>query len=407
MSLEQPAIAPLGDSQQPADILIAGGGLAGSLIAWRLQQKRPDLTTLLVERGETLGGNHTWSFHSTDVPPAAREWITPLIEHAWDNQEVRFPAYNRPLETGYCSIPSTRLHDVIAPSLGTQSIVNGEIDTLDANTVTLATGQELFGKAVIDARGQRGFQNLILGYQKFVGCVFRFSKPHGFTRPIIMDATVPQLDGYRFVYVLPYSEDTALIEDTYYADGDNIDTETTIGLLKDYCRGHGLTVADTLHIERGVLPVAMGGDIEAHLAEGTPGVATVGLRAGLFHPLTGYSLPDAVAVADLIASTQDHNGPALAELTHQHAVETWKARSFYRMLSRFLFDAAKPSERYLVMQRFYRLNQGLVERFYAGRSEARDKLRVLAGKPPVNFFKAVACVDERQWSARALTRLAS
>ncbi|MEM9838600.1 MAG: lycopene cyclase family protein, partial [Pseudomonadota bacterium] len=144
----------------------------------------------------------------------------------------------------------------------------------------------------------------------------------------------------------------------------------------------------------------MGGNIEAHLDDSVPGVATVGLRAGLFHPLTGYSLPDAAALADHISALSDLSGPALADFTRSYAVKTWYNRGFYRMLSRFLFDAARPEERYVVMQRFYKLNRGLVERFYAARSMPHDKLRVLCGKPPVNFFRALACINESQWTAR-------
>ena len=52
------------------------------------------------------------------------------------------------------------------------------------------------------------------------------------------------------------------------------------------------------------------------------------------------------------------------------------------------------------MQRFDRLNRPLIERFDSARSMPHDKLRVLCGKPPVNFFRAVACISERQWAAR-------
>ena len=48
-----------------------------------------------------------------------------------------------------------------------------------------------------------------------------------------------------------------------------------------------------------------------------------------------------------------------------------------------LFLAAEPAERYRVLQRFYRLDDALVGRFYAGRSTAWDKARTLIGRPPV------------------------
>ena len=54
-----------------------------------------------------------------------------------------------------------------------------------------------------------------------------------------------------------------------------------------------------------------------------------------------------------------------------------------------LFGAAEPAKRYRIFQRFYRLPQPLIERFYAGRSTAGDKIRILAGKPPVPVTRAV------------------
>lgn len=60
------------------------------------------------------------------------------------------------------------------------------------------------------------------------------------------------------------------------------------------------------------------------------------------------------------------------------------------MLTTMLFSAAHPQERYRVLERFYTLPEGLIERFYAARSTRFDRLRVLAGKPPVPLGAAIA-----------------
>ena len=60
------------------------------------------------------------------------------------------------------------------------------------------------------------------------------------------------------------------------------------------------------------------------------------------------------------------------------------------MLTRMLFGAAEPSRRYRTLEHFYRLPEPLIERFYAGRSTRADRLRVLAGKPPVPVTAAIA-----------------
>ena len=54
-----------------------------------------------------------------------------------------------------------------------------------------------------------------------------------------------------------------------------------------------------------------------------------------------------------------------------------------------LFQAARPEERYKVFERFYRLPEPLIERFYAAKSTVFDKVRILSGKPPVPIGRAV------------------
>ena len=379
------------------DVAIVGGGLAGALIAWRLRVDRPDVSVAVIEKQSTLGGNHTWSFHETDLSPRARAWIDPLVVHRWPRQEVRFPRHSRVLETGYCSITSERLHAVVSSALGDRFFGGAAAASVGPAEVRLADGRDIAAGAVIDARGQRASSALTIGFQKFLGQVLRFDAPHGLAAPIIMDATISQSDGYRFIYVLPFTEDTALVEDTYYADGEALDKELIRTEIKDYCAQKGWRVVEALREEDGVLPIALAGDIAAHLDAGATGVGVAGLGAGLFHPLTGYSLPDAVAMAEAVAAAPDLSGQAVARMTRARAVEKWRARAFYRMLSRFLFYAAEPEGRHKVLQRFYRLSPRLIERFYAGRSTPRDKLRVLVGKPPVSFLRATHCVDERRW----------
>ncbi len=379
------------------DVAIVGGGLSGAFIAKRLREKRGDVRVAVVERGPALGGNHTWSFHSGDLPPTLSAWVEPLAAYRWPRQQVRFPSHRRTLETGYRSIVSERLHADVAPKLGPDLFVNAGAAEIGAAHVTLDDGRTLAARAVIDARGQRASSALTLGYQKFLGQEIAFSAPHGLVDPIIMDATISQSDGYRFIYVLPFTEDTALIEDTYYADGANLDRDAVRREIAAYCARAGWKVREVLREEEGVLPIALAGDIRAYLNAAPAGVGLAGLGAGLFHPLTGYSLPDAAELAEKIADAPDLSGPALAALSRTHAEEKWRERAFYRLLSRFLYYAARPETRYKVLGRFYRLSQPLIERFYASRSTPRDKLRVLVGKPPVSFFKAVECVNEKRW----------
>jgi lycopene beta-cyclase len=247
---------------------------------------------------------------------------------------------------------------------------------------------------VIDGRGPADAPDLSLGFQKFVGLEVRLTGPHGLTEPIIMDATVVQTDGYRFVYTLPFDARTLLVEDTRYEDGASLDRDALRQGVLDHIAGQGWTVEAVVREEEGVLPVALDGDLAAHL-DRMGSAAQSGLRAGLFHPTTGYGLPDAVRLADRIADTFDPERPEIAADIRRHSLDVWDGRGFYRLLDRMLFRAARPDQRYRVLERFYGLPQPLIERFYAARSTLADKARILSGKPPVPLVAALACMMER------------
>jgi len=69
-----------------------------------------------------------------------------------------------------------------------------------------------------------------------------------------------------------------------------------------------------------------------------------------------------------------------------------------------LFKAAQPHERHLVLQRFYRLSEPLIKRFYRGKLSFWDKCRIFIGKPPVPINKALYNFSERGFIARTKKR---
>lgn len=375
------------------DLLIAGGGLAGGLIALALAAKRPEVAVTLIERDDRLGGNHVWSFFDSDLDAAGRALVAPLVGHRWEGYDVAFPGHRRTLSGGYNSIESERFDAVIRATLRPGSVRGASpMAAIDRNGVTLADQSRIAAHGVIDARGAGGATALELGWQKFAGRLLRLKQPHGLTRPVIMDASVAQLDGYRFVYLLPFAPDLLFVEDTYYSDHPAIDVGVLDARIADYAAARGWEVAAVERAEEGSLPIALAGDFDRFWPDAPDGVARVGMAAGLFHPMTGYSLPDAVRTATLIAALPDLSSASLARVLRQDAAAAWRARGYYRLLARLLFRAGRPELRYRILERFYRLDEGLIVRLYSARSTVFDKMRTLAGKPPVPFFKAAGIV---------------
>lgn len=387
-------------SGRDVDIAIAGGGLAGGLLALSIHRAHPDMRILLLEAGEALGGNHRWSWFASDLDEDGKALMAPFPKAEWkDGYEVRFPAYRRQLGSSYLSLASADFDRTLREFLPAEAVRTGSrVAALEDGRVTLENGETILSRAVIDCRDFEASGALAGGWQLFLGQHIRTHEPHGLTRPVIMDATVEQLspfgnDGaYRFVYVLPLGPDEIFVEDTYYALDPKMDRELLQSRTQAYVRDNGWA-GEVIGQEAGVLPVVTAGDFGSFQADRRVyGVALAGARGLFTHPLTSYTLPIAVENALAIAKLADLPGPELAARVENRARKHWDTTAYYRALGRMLFDAAEPDQRYRVFERFYRLRAPLIERFYAAHSTPFDKLRILVGRPPVSVTRAITAL---------------
>jgi lycopene beta-cyclase len=382
-------------SERACDIAIAGGGLAGGLIALAVARARPEYTVRLIESGEALGGNHRWSWFESDLSADGVALLAPLRTTRWaDGYDVRFPGLARTLGTPYRSLASTDFDAALRRELPAGTIrLRAPIAELDAGGVTLIRGERIAARTVIDCRGVDGAPHLTGGWQVFMGRHLRIDAPHGLSRPVIMDATVAQPGSYRFVYVLPLGAHELFVEDTYYADSPVLDRRALSQRIDAFCDRQGW-LGEPLGHETGVLPVITGGDFAAfQAAHRIEGVAVAGARGGFVHPLTSYSLPFAVETALAIAADAELPGGQLAAMLEARARAHWRATRFYRRLGSMLFSAGSPELRYKVFERFYRLPQPLIERFYAASSTRLDRARIVCGRPPVPIGGAVRALS--------------
>jgi len=382
-----------GGPTDKCDVAIVGGGLAGGLAALALAAKRPDLDVRLIEPGP-IGGNHIWSFFDSDIAKKDRWLVAPLVRHHWTHYDVAFPLHQRGLRMGYKSILGEALAEAVAAALPDGNIIADKAKHVAPDHLLLSRGGRLSAKRVIDARGATKFPTLDCGWQKFVGQALTVEGGHGVDRPVVMDATVEQLGGYRFIYLLPFDAETIFVEDTYYSDGPELDIAEVRTRIASYAARRQWNVTSTTREETGVLPVVIAGDFDRLWPE-SDRTARIGVRAGAFHATTGYSLPDAVRTASALPELVDR--PDLPKRLRDRAAASWRRQRFYRMLGAMLFRAAEPDERFRIFERFYRLSPALIARFYAGRSRTSDKLRILSGKPPVPVGRAMAALRKFDW----------
>jgi lycopene beta-cyclase len=363
------------------DYILVGGGLQNGLIALALRAHQPGARIALIERDGALGGNHTWCFHGSHVDIGARSWLEPLVVHRWPGYRILFPEAEHRLEESYSCISSKRFHEVVSEAIEAHGdstlLLDTDVAGVEAGCVRLASGGTVRAMAVIDGRGAVPLQpDAPFGYQKFLGLEVELEAPHGLDVPIIMDATVEQVDGYRFIYVLPLDDLTVLIEETYFHDSPELPAKDARQRIHAYAATHGWSISTMRREEHGVLPMPW-----AETPRPDPsGALVAGYRGGWFHPGTGYSLPVAARLATFVAKRPADAlfGPDLDAFEREHRAQA----RFARFLNRLMFRWYPPGARRAIFERFYRLPQDTIERFYALRLRPIDRLRLLVGRPP-------------------------
>lgn len=394
---------------QSIKFVVVGAGLSGLILAWRCLSSNPNVSVIIIDSNHIIGGDHTWSFNINDIESSLHEWIEPFIAHTWEKYDVKFKGYSRRLNIPYCTGNSNSLRACVEPFIKSgrlKLILDTEVIKLTSFDVTILSGEKLTGDYIFDARGFTFDDNIKLGIQKFYGKTIETVKPHNLKYPIIMDATVAQNDGYRFIYCLPFSKNKILIEDTYYSDGLNFDQDKYNKRIDKYIEANDWTEHKVIRVEKGILPITLAIDSKLIEKRGLKynEPIKIGMRGNFYHPVTGYSFPDSVRLASKISKTinsSDKNKRLNLDLEiRKYKLLLYRRDRYFRLLNRLLFKASLPSKRHLVLQRFYTLSESLIKRFYEGNLHKKDKLRILIGKPPVPVLKALYFFSEKAFVAR-------
>lgn len=367
------------------DLVLLGGGLSNCLTALAVLERAPDTSIALVERGNQLGGNHTWCWHSMDAPGGAEAWLAPLRVHRWSGYDLHFPDRTQHIEGDYALTHSARLHErvteAMANSARSRCFLGVKGSCRDDGSVALSDGRVLHGRYVLAATGPVPVPSTRAGFQKFVGVEFDLEQPHGLRQPMLMDATVPQRDGFRFMYVLPLGPRRMLVEDTVFSPQATLDVAAGQAEVAAYATRFG-PVAQTLRVEHGVLPMPFRDDA---VTVPDTGPIDAGYAGGYFHPGTGYSMPVAIRFALVVAGAWASDPTGLRARLRALAEAHNPQAAYARVLNGMLFRCFAPEDMWNVFSRFYRLPESTIHRFYALELTRTDRARLLLGLPPRGF----------------------
>lgn len=352
------------------DLVLVGGGLANGLLAWRLVMTRPDVSFVVLEAGRALGGNHTWTFHGTDVTKAQLEWLWVLVSKSWHAHDVAFSREQpRRIGGGHHAITSADLHWKLMERLGERVRLKTRVAEVGATHVVLEDGERIEARAVLDGRGT---PPAVPGaWQQSLGLEVELEAPHALDAPLLIDARFEdEADELRWISVFPWDARRVLARDTVVrASAGAPDLALHRARLETWCSAQGLRVKSVLREEPAVLPLPLSG------AAPTLTSPRVGVAAGLFHAATGSSLPMAVDVAEALPALPELTAPALTAWLQQHAARHWAQQAFARASNRLLLGAPAPARR-RVLEALYAQPEDTLARFHAGTTDLFDRLAI-------------------------------
>jgi lycopene beta-cyclase len=356
-------------------IVIAGGGLAGALAALAMARHRPDVPLMIVEEGETFGGEGVRSFTDAELGQDGAELIGPLAIERWPGFYVAFPGFSRNLGITYAGFGAVDLHCALIETLDPRQYRLGvKVVAVREDALVLDGGEEIRAQGAIDARGAASLAALDLLYAARLEREYRFKAPHRVDRPVLVDATVSPTEGLGFVQCLPLAEDRLIVADVMISDRALPDAQAG-ARLDAYVAARGWKTKSKHGEQVQVRPLPTGGDFAAFWRQSGARVAKLGVRGGFVHPVTGRTLGDAVATALLLSRQRDFSGAALHDLFEAEAKQVWKKRELLRAVTAAL-AAAKPEEGRALLARLYGLAPATIARFLADRLGLIDRMRV-------------------------------
>lgn len=231
--------------QKDYDIIIAGMGGAGMLLAWELTQNPSlNLRVLLIDKAEKRSNDRTWSFWAEDGNS-----LDSAVYRKWHKLAFRSSSYSAELDTApyvYHTLRSAEFYQQVS-----QAIKNDKRCTIhyasiknieDTGTyVTVETEEHTFkANYVFDSLlSLEKFEQQVEGYnllwQHFKGWFVK-TEEEVFNPevPTLFDFNIPQEDKVQFVYILPFSTTEALVEYTIFSNEQQFEQLVYNTFLKSY-----------------------------------------------------------------------------------------------------------------------------------------------------------------------------
>lgn len=369
------------------DYAIIGAGAAGTLLADALLSDPhfEKCSVLIVDRPGEQYKDRTWCFWSERTHA-----LDHLVSHQWSQiyaGDSDRPNYQTIAPYTYQMIHGVDFHHYFRPRIKKQEQVNWVEQEVLAVTegetdVEIKTTAEVYTAAkVFDSRFDYNLFQVPTKYpvlqQHFVGWFIKTEAPKfNPDQALFMDFSVPQMGNTRFMYVLPISNQEALVEYTLFSH-EPLKPEAYAEAIKAYLCEKDIEAYEVVKTESGSIPMSCAPLWERQSKRVIP----IGLSAGWAKPSTGFTFDRTlVRVKRIVEELKKGN----ASIRVQRKDRFW----LYDLLLLDILDRQNYKGASIFSRLFRKRKPQLILRFLGEKTRFIEELSIMAANKPLPFLTA-------------------
>lgn len=371
------------------DFIVTGAGAAGRSFVYQLLQQPAWQNTriLLLDRERKNSDDRTWSFWE-DIPGPFED----IVHHQWHQWWFYQGDYERRISMAPFSYKMVRSSDYYRftdaffaqfPNVDYQQAEVQDWQQRDGHMLVKTNNGEYTAPWCINSiwRGQIDKAKVNYLDQHFRGWFIETKTPvFDIDVAIPMDFRTPQKGEFRFLYVLPDSPTTALVEVAIFSNTHQT-AEGYDNIIRNYLAEHwpqtqGYTIRET---EQGNIPMT-----NYQFATHTGRVVHVGTAGGDTRASSGYTFPYIHRrIGRLIEQLNTTGSPVTRD--------TWaiQRHRYYDQLMLHVLQHSSYSGDKLFKELFAKNNPQALFRFLNSESSILEELRIMASAPTGVFLRAL------------------
>lgn len=374
------------------DIIIAGAGLSGLSLAWNLAISGYTGEVLLIDKSFAPLNNKTWCFWTKNRP-----YFQDIIYKKWRKtmfSSIDYKGFHYMNNHSYYCIRENEFKEFILTELKkfsnfelleeaildiTSNSKKGALVTKESKTYV---ADHIFQSIIKpESSKKRNLKYPLI--QHFYGIEIKTKAgafdPETFT---IMDVDEYYDDGFAFMYVLPYSDDLALVEYTIFSDTP-LKKKFYKAKIKEYLHNKfGFDREDYTIIRREFGKIPM--DDRVYEPNLHPNVYNIGLVGGFSKPSTGYTFLRTQKFSEKIVSKIINNQKL--EFTDPSKA---KYRYYDKLLLHVLCNSTTDSRR-IFMHLFKKNKIDHIFNFLNEETSILEDVKIMSSVPYLPFLKALA-----------------